>query len=94
MQIPETESTLLFIGAGLTAVGWFLQHTINGIVTRLERIELKVSDISNQVSSNASKQDINFQETEKLRNKFHSLEADVIGLSSVQEHCRSCNRQD
>ena len=92
MQIPETETALLMIGTGIAAVGWFLQHTINGVVTRLERIETKVGDISTQVTSNSTKQEIIFQETEKLRVKFHALESDVIGISSIQEHCKSCNQ--
>jgi hypothetical protein len=94
MQIPETESTLLAIGTGIAAIGWFFQHTLNGVVTRLERIETKVSDIATQVTSNCTKQEITFTETEKLRLKFHQLEADVIGLEAVQSRCHTCNRQD
>jgi len=94
MQIPETESTLLAIGTGIAAIGWFLQHTINGVVTRLERIETKVLEIGTQVTENSTKQEIIFSETEKLRMKFHALEADVIGISSIQEHCKSCQRTD
>ena len=94
MQIPETETALLMIGTGIAAIGWFLQHTINGVVTRLERIETKVGDISTQVAANSSRQEINIAETEKLRMKFHSLEADVIGLESVQSHCKSCQGID
>jgi hypothetical protein len=94
MQIPESETVLLTLGTGIAAIGWFLQHTINGVVTKLERIETKVSEISTQVVSNSTKQEIIFSETEKLRMKFHALEADVIGISSIQEHCKSCQRMD
>jgi hypothetical protein len=94
MQLPESEMVILSVGTGIAALGWFIQHTFNGVTTRLERIETKVSEISTQVTANCTKQEITFTETEKLRMKFHALEADVIGISSIQEHCKSCQRMD
>jgi septation ring formation regulator EzrA len=82
---------MLGLGTGIAAFGWLVRSAVGSVNSRLDRLEMKLSEIVSQVNVSVARQDVNTVEIDKLRVTVHSLQSDVAALDAVQGKCRSCN---
>jgi chromosome segregation ATPase len=89
--MSQNEIIALAATTFIALVGYLIRGSVQGVNTRLDKLEGTLDTLVKQMVAAATKQDVNAAEIEKLRAKVHELESEVAALNAVQSRCRSCN---
>lgn len=88
--MTSSEIIALALATGIAAFGYLVRSSIEGVGSRLEKLEVKMESVLREITSTSTLQTVHTEEISKIRDRLHECENTAMATNRIQEMCVTC----